>query len=176
MRREDIEADGKLFVGRSEQHDVVDTFGRDDAQNSIHQISMRVEYGNTFTVFDVLLDEVKEQRRFAGAGGTDDVSVPHALLGRLHAIERRHRRTRAQGVRNAPRTLDLDLLLFGRRRMRVTNLSIPHPRMHARAFVLRPLVDVAPAVSIPGHGPARLLLRNVAGQRVARTRAHRLPD
>jgi 2-amino-4-hydroxy-6-hydroxymethyldihydropteridine diphosphokinase len=101
--------------------------------------------------------------------------APRALLGRLHAIERRQRRTRQQDVRNAPRTLDLDLLLFGRRRMRVTNLSIPHPRMHARAFVLRPLGDVAPTVNIPGHGPVRLLLRNVAGQRVARTRAHRPP-
>ena len=100
--------------------------------------------------------------------------APRALLGRLHAIERRHRRTRPEGLRNAPRTLDLDLLLFGRRRMRATNLSIPHPRMHARAFVLRPLADVAPAVNIPGHGAARLLLRHVAGQRVARTRTHRI--
>lgn len=101
--------------------------------------------------------------------------APRALLQRLHAIERRHRRTRAQGERNAPRTLDLDLLLFGRRRVRVTDLSIPHPRMHLRAFVLRPLADVAPAVNIPGRGPVRRLLRDVAGQQVARTRAHRLP-
>jgi len=100
--------------------------------------------------------------------------APRALLGRLHAIERRHRRTRSQGERNAPRTLDLDLLLFGRRRVHVTDLSIPHPRMHVRAFVLRPLADVAPTVNVPGHGPVRRLLRHVAGQRVARTRSHRL--
>ena len=100
---------------------------------------------------------------------------PRALLARLHAIERRHRRTRRNGERNAPRTLDLDLLLFGRRRLRVTDLSIPHPRMHERAFVLRPLADLAPAVVIPGRGPAQRLLRNVAGQRVARTRTHRRP-
>lgn len=101
--------------------------------------------------------------------------APRALLARLHAIERRHRRTRRKGERNAPRTLDLDLLLFGRRRVRVTDLSIPHPRMHERAFVLRPLADLAPAVVIPGRGPAQRLLRNVAGQRVVRTRTHRRP-
>jgi len=95
---------------------------------------------------------------------------PVALLKRLLAIERRHRRTRTRGERNAPRTLDLDLLLFGRRRMRSTDLSIPHPRMHVRAFVLRPLADVAPAVNIPRRGPVQLLLRDVANQRVARTR------
>jgi 2-amino-4-hydroxy-6-hydroxymethyldihydropteridine diphosphokinase len=101
--------------------------------------------------------------------------APRALLHRLHAIERRHRRTRARGERNAPRTLDLDLLLFGRRRLRVSDLALPHPRMHVRAFVLRPLADVAPTVKIPGRGPVRRLLRDVAGQRVARTRTHRLP-
>ena len=101
--------------------------------------------------------------------------APLALLDRLQAIERRQRRRRTRGMRSAPRTLDLDLLLFGRRRMRIAKLSIPHPRMHSRAFVLRPLADVAPSANIPGHGPARRLLRHVAGQRVARTRTHRLP-
>jgi 2-amino-4-hydroxy-6-hydroxymethyldihydropteridine diphosphokinase len=101
--------------------------------------------------------------------------APRALLAQLLAIERRQRRKRAQGERNAPRTLDLDLLLFGRRRVRVRDLSVPHPRMHARAFVLRPLADVAPALNVPGHGPVKRLLRFVAGQRVARTRTHRLP-
>lgn len=105
----------------------------------------------------------------------DTALAPRALLARLQAIERRHRRTRVEGERNAPRTLDLDLLLFGRRRLRVRDLSLPHTRMHVRAFVLRPLADVAPAVSVPGHGPVKRLLRSVSGQRVARTRTHRLP-
>ena len=100
--------------------------------------------------------------------------APRALLGHLHTIERRHRRHRAPGVRNAPRTLDLDLLLFGRRRANHPQLSLPHPRMHARAFVLRPLSDVAPHSAIPGHGPVRGLMRKVAAQRVKRTRTHRL--
>jgi 2-amino-4-hydroxy-6-hydroxymethyldihydropteridine diphosphokinase len=94
--------------------------------------------------------------------------APRALLARLNAIERRQHRKR--GRRNAARTLDLDLLLFGRRRLHVPRLTLPHPRMHARAFVLRPLIDVAPAITIPGHGLARHRLREVKDQRVARTR------
>ncbi len=101
--------------------------------------------------------------------------APRALLERLHAIERRQRRKRSRGEQNAPRTLDLDLLLFGRLRMRVTEVSIPHPRMHVRAFVLRPLADVAPAAIIPGHGPVQQLLHHVAGQRVVRTRTDQRP-
>jgi 2-amino-4-hydroxy-6-hydroxymethyldihydropteridine diphosphokinase len=98
---------------------------------------------------------------------------PRALLARLHAIERRQRRRRS-GARNAPRTLDLDLLMLGRLRLRRESLALPHPRMHERAFVLRPLADVAPTIAIPGHGSVRRLLRGVASQRIARTRSHHL--
>jgi len=98
--------------------------------------------------------------------------APRALLARLLALEHRQRRRRVPGVRNAPRTLDLDLLLFGRRRMRVRALAVPHPRMHERAFVLRPLADVAPRAVVPGQGPVRRLLHAVADQRIARTRTH----
>ncbi len=95
---------------------------------------------------------------------------PRMLLARMHSIERRHRRIRA--ARNAPRTLDLDLLLFGRRRARQPSLALPHPRMHQRAFVLKPLSDVAPAASVPGHGAVRPLLRAVREQRLRPTRRH----
>ena len=105
----------------------------------------------------------------------DTALAPRALLARLLAIEHRQRRRRVPGARNAPRTLDLDLLLFGRRRMHVESLALPHPRMHERAFVLRPLADLAPGAVIPGHGPARGLLRGVAAQRIARTRTHGPP-
>jgi len=97
--------------------------------------------------------------------------APHALLARMHAIERRqHRRRDANTVRNAPRTLDLDLLLYGARRIHSARLTVPHPRMHERAFVLKPLVDVAPAITIPGRGLARRRLPEVRMQRVRRTR------
>ena len=96
-----------------------------------------------------------------------------ALLKRMRAIEHRHGRPPArQRLRNAARTLDLDLLIFGRRRSRQRQLTLPHPRMHQRAFVLRPLLDVAPAAVIPGRGAARRWLRGLHGQRIARTRRH----
>ena len=103
----------------------------------------------------------------------DTTLSPRALLARLLAIERRQRRRRdPDGPANAPRTLDLDLLLFGRRRLHVPGLVIPHPRMHERAFVLRPLAEVAPAATIPGRGLARRALAKVKHQRIARTRTH----
>jgi 2-amino-4-hydroxy-6-hydroxymethyldihydropteridine diphosphokinase len=99
--------------------------------------------------------------------------APRALLRRMQGIERRqHRRRGAGEPRNAPRTLDLDLLLYGARRIGIAHLVVPHPRMHERAFVLRPLRDVAPAARIPGRGLARRFLRAVHGQRIARTRTH----
>jgi 2-amino-4-hydroxy-6-hydroxymethyldihydropteridine diphosphokinase len=97
--------------------------------------------------------------------------APRALLARLCAIERRHGRER-RSERNAPRTLDLDVLLFGRQRLMHPALTVPHPRMHARAFVLLPLLEIAPSATIPGRGAARRLLRRLRDQRVARTRTH----
>jgi 2-amino-4-hydroxy-6-hydroxymethyldihydropteridine diphosphokinase len=93
---------------------------------------------------------------------------PRAVLAALLAIERRHHRRRDPGgARNTPRTLDLDLLLYGRRRLHLPSLTVPHPRMHGRAFVLRPLADLAPAAVIPGRGLVRRLLRGLASQRIA---------
>jgi 2-amino-4-hydroxy-6-hydroxymethyldihydropteridine diphosphokinase len=92
--------------------------------------------------------------------------VPEALLQLLHRVERAHGRTR--GARNAPRTLDLDLLLYDSRRFATPAVAVPHPRMHERAFVLRPLAEIAPDLSIPGRGDVRALLDRVAGQRVER--------
>jgi 2-amino-4-hydroxy-6-hydroxymethyldihydropteridine diphosphokinase len=91
----------------------------------------------------------------------------------MQAIERRqHRRRDAEPRRNAPRTMDLDLLLYGGRRIRLPGLTVPHPRMHERAFVLRPLADVAAVATIPGRGLARRFLGAVRDQRIARTRTH----
>ena len=99
---------------------------------------------------------------------------PVSLLRRLQALERRQGRVRHDSTPpNSPRTLDLDLLLFERRRMRLPHLTVPHPRMHERAFVLRPLLDIAPAIVIPGRGVAQRELRAVRLQRIARTRGHR---
>ena len=84
---------------------------------------------------------------------------PRELLAALLAIERHHGRVRE--FANAPRTLDLDVLLYGDLRMHEDGLTIPHPRMHERAFVLAPLAEIAPQSEIPGHGRVNELLRGV---------------
>ena len=81
---------------------------------------------------------------------------PHELLDALHVIERRHGRQRS--VRTAPRTLDLDLLIYGTCVVNEANLTLPHPRMHERAFVLLPLAEIAPDVQLPGRGPLSQLI------------------
>lgn len=86
------------------------------------------------------------------------------LLDALQAIEARHGRERPH--HNAPRTLDLDLLLFGETAFASPLLILPHPRMHERAFVLRPLLDLDPRAEVPGRGAARELLRACAAQRI----------
>jgi 2-amino-4-hydroxy-6-hydroxymethyldihydropteridine diphosphokinase len=92
--------------------------------------------------------------------------APGRLLAALQAIEARHARERPYP--NAPRTLDLDLLLYGDREMATAELTLPHPRMHERAFVLRPLVDLDAQARVPGRGLARDLLRACAAQDVER--------
>ena len=82
--------------------------------------------------------------------------APRVLLQNLLDIERRHGRQRT--FRDAPRTLDLDILLYDSLVIDEPGLHLPHPRMHQRAFVLAPLVELAPELDIPGHGSARKLL------------------
>ena len=81
---------------------------------------------------------------------------PQQLLTALFAIEARFGRQRS--VPNAARTLDLDLLLYGDAVMNEAQLTLPHPRMHLRAFVLAPLLEIAPDCRIPGQGALRDLL------------------
>ena len=88
----------------------------------------------------------------------------HELLAHMLRIEQA--RGRARPYRNAPRTLDLDLLVYGDERIHSDALTVPHPRMHLRAFVLRPLAEVAPALVIPGIGLVGALLGAVDGQRI----------
>ncbi len=89
---------------------------------------------------------------------------PRALLLALLDIEHRHGRERS--FRNAPRTLDLDLLLYGDARFHEDGLSLPHPRMHQRAFVLLPLIEIAPDTMIPALGRAADHLPACADQSV----------
>ena len=105
------------------------------------------------------------QPEFVNAVAALDTTLdPEALLGELQAIEARHGRSRS--FPNAPRSLDLDLLLYGEAEQRTARLTLPHPRMHERAFVLKPLVELEPGIAIPGRGRALDLLAACAGQRV----------
>lgn len=106
---------------------------------------------------------------------------PEALLTGLRSIETRAGRQRG-AERNAPRTLDLDVLLYGDRHdghwalvtQDSARLTLPHPRMHLRRFVLMPLAELDPTLDIPGHGPAAAVLAGLqasddgAGQRCER--------
>ena len=109
------------------------------------------------------------------AGGADyvnavaciDTPLPALdLLQALQDIEQAHGRERP--YRNAPRTLDLDLLLYGDQQITGTTLQVPHPRMTGRAFVLLPLLELAPDIALPGQGPARQFLAGVADQAIGK--------
>ena len=81
-----------------------------------------------------------------------------ALLRALQEIELAQGRVRDRNRPNGPRTLDLDLLLYGRIRLNTIELNCPHPRMHERTFVLLPLLEIAPDIDIPGLGSAKAYL------------------
>jgi 2-amino-4-hydroxy-6-hydroxymethyldihydropteridine diphosphokinase len=90
--------------------------------------------------------------------------APRELLDALFVIEAQFGRERT--VKNAPRTLDLDLLLHGDVVMYEVGLTLPHPRMHERAFVLAPLAEIAPDLFIPGQGPLVEMLARCSDQRI----------
>lgn len=92
--------------------------------------------------------------------------APLELLHRLQAIELAHGRERP--YRNAPRTLDLDLLTMDGINLATPELTLPHPRAHERAFVLAPLLEVWPDAIIPGRGAASQCRERLAGQAIER--------
>lgn len=93
------------------------------------------------------------QPDFLNAAVTIETSLPPGeLLGALLAIEAAHGRNRSAGERWGPRTLDLDLLLYGTAVISAAGLTIPHPRLHERAFVLEPLAEIASETLIPTLG------------------------
>ena len=108
-----------------------------------------------------------DQPDFINAVAAVDTELsPRELLDALLAIELNHGRVRQ--FANAPRTLDLDVLLYDDVKVNESGLTIPHPRMHERAFVLAPLAEIAPLCEIPGHGRVSELLRSLDPQGVTR--------
>jgi len=100
---------------------------------------------------------------------------PYALLLHLLDIELMLGRKRRGLKKNAPRNVDLDLLLVGDIIIQSTPLTLPHPRLHLRAFVLRPLLDLAPDIRIPGQGPAASFLDAVEDQKIEPVEAPAAP-
>ena len=92
--------------------------------------------------------------------------LAHDLLAHLQTIELAHGRERP--YRNAPRTLDLDLLLYGSDLIATPELTVPHPRLHERAFVLQPLAEIAPGLLLAGRGRIEDCLHLVVDQRIDR--------
>ena len=99
----------------------------------------------------------------------ETVLTPQDLLAALFAIEAQFGRRR--DYRHAPRTLDLDLLLYGNETLDTPALQLPHPRMHLRAFVLAPLLEIAPDCAIPGRGNAPAWLPAVSMQPIEKLTA-----
>jgi 2-amino-4-hydroxy-6-hydroxymethyldihydropteridine diphosphokinase len=100
----------------------------------------------------------EEQPRFLnGVAEVETALEPLELLDRLLAVERELGRTR-EGPRFGPRTIDLDLLLYGDLVLRHPRLTIPHPRLAERGFVLEPLAELDPDLVVPGAGPVRELV------------------
>jgi 2-amino-4-hydroxy-6-hydroxymethyldihydropteridine diphosphokinase len=104
---------------------------------------------------------VGRQPRFLnGAVALDTTLSARELLDRLLAVEQRFGRVRVAGE-HGPRTLDLDLLLYGDETIDEPGLAIPHPRLHERRFVLEPLAELAPGLLVPGRGDVESLLTGV---------------
>jgi 2-amino-4-hydroxy-6-hydroxymethyldihydropteridine diphosphokinase len=100
----------------------------------------------------------EDQPRFLnGALALETELEPRALLDLLLGVERALGRTR-RGPRFGPRTIDLDLLLYGDEQLEEPGLTVPHPRLHERRFALEPLAELAPELEIPGRGPVERLL------------------
>ena len=100
-----------------------------------------------------------DQPRFLNGAAALETELPaRELLERLLAVELRFGRSRDDVPSQGPRTLDLDLLLYGDAEIDEPGLRVPHPRLHERRFVLEPLTDLDPALEVPGNGQVQEIL------------------
>ena len=111
------------------------------------------------TLIDTEPVGVLDQPRFLNGALALETELPaRELLDLLLAVEARFGRDRSAVPAQGPRTLDLDLLVYGEEEIDEPGLRVPHPRLHERAFVLRPLAEVEPELVVPGKGPILGLL------------------
>ena len=118
-----------------------------------------VELGRVSTFRETEPVGYLDQPRFLNAVAEIDTELGAAdLLALLLDVERRLGRVRGEGPRFGPRTIDLDLLLYGDETIRPPGLDVPHPRLHERRFALEPLAELEPDLVLPGHGPVHTIL------------------
>ena len=132
-------------------HDAVDALGSEEG----------IEIVAVSTLRETEPVGVGEQPLFLnGAVELETTRTARELLDRLLEVEQRFGRVRVPGE-HGPRTLDLDLLLYGDGVLDEPGLAVPHPRLHERRFVLEPLAELAPELVVPGRGDVESLLRGV---------------
>ena len=132
-------------------HDAVDALGSEEG----------IEIVAVSTLRETEPVGVGEQPLFLnGALELETTLTARELLDRLLEVEQRFGRVRVPGE-HGPRTLDLDLLLYGDGVLDEPGLAVPHPRLHERRFVLEPLAELAPELVVPGRGDVESLLRGV---------------
>jgi 2-amino-4-hydroxy-6-hydroxymethyldihydropteridine diphosphokinase len=125
--------------------------------------ALGAEPGIAVAAISALIDTepvgVVDQPRFLnGVAALDSELSARGLLAVLLDVERRFGRRRNASVPQGPRTLDLDLLLYGDAEIDEPGLRVPHPRLHERAFVLGPLAELAPDLEVPGKGRVQTLV------------------
>jgi 2-amino-4-hydroxy-6-hydroxymethyldihydropteridine diphosphokinase len=125
--------------------------------------ALRTEQGVEVAAVSGFLDTepvgpVDQPRFLNGAAALDTALPARALLELLLDVEQRSGRSRDGVPAQGPRTLDLDLLLYGDDEIDEPGLRVPHPRMHERRFVLEPLAEIAPGLEIPGRGEVQGIL------------------
>lgn len=144
--------------------------------------------GNPGQLFDQVIENLRKDPRVSGlrespryestpieATGPNYLNSVIELLWQADALALltcclnvEHQHGRVRGARNAPRLIDLDVLLFGTQTIQSDELTVPHPRMHTRRFVLEPLLALNDQLAIPGLGLVRELLPQTLGQSIRR--------
>ncbi len=158
-----MQEDVYLGLGSNLEHPRQQLRDAVDAIAAIDGVTLRAvssHYGSAPVGYDKQPDFVNAVARIA------TTLSPRALLDALQAIEQAQGRKRS--FRNAPRTLDLDIVLYGQHVQDDPDVTLPHPRCHERAFVLVPLQELAPDCHIPGHGSVSALASRCADQRIQR--------
>ena len=130
--------------------------------DAIIQIGKSVEVQSISKFYETIPVGGPEQPNYLNAVLIGDTQMPPLeLLTQLQSIENSAGRVRE--VRWGPRTLDLDLIIYGDLLMKEELLTLPHPRAHERSFVLEPWVEIDPQAVLPGHGKIGVLLKQIAG-------------